>query len=195
MANLIYTINNSLDISFCNTLISIYNQKELENKIQFSKITGDRIKKNIRNSSYICVNYDLPQIYYNILNQKLKEAFKEYLLHIKKYNINLENFNNKNLKIFESNISLTKYIKNTGFYTFHNDFNVDVQNGFRLLTFIWYINDVTIGGETEFINGTKILPKQGKLLLFPSTWTYVHRGNIPISSDKYILVGWLELHS
>ena len=195
MSNLIYTINNSLDISFCNTLISIYNQKELENKIHFSKIGSDKIKLKIRNSSYINVNYDLPKIYYNILNQKLKEAFKQYLLHIKNYNITLESFNNKHLKIMESHIYFTKYNKNVGFYTFHNDFNIDVQNGYRFLTFIWYINDVPIGGETEFINGTKILPKQGKLLLFPSTWTYVHRGNIPISSDKYIIVGWLELYS
>ena len=195
MSNLIYTINNSLDISFCNTLISMYNQKEIKNKIHSSKISGNKIKQKIRNSSYITVNYDLPNIYYNILNQKLKEAFKLYLLHIKNYNINLQSLNNKNLKIMESHISLSKYNKNDGYYTFHNDFNVDVQNGYRLLTFIWYINDVTIGGETEFIDGTKITPKQGKLLIFPSTWTYVHRGNIPISSDKYIIVGWLELYS
>ena len=69
MSNLIYTINNSLDISFCNTLISIFNQKEHENKIHSSKISGDKIKQKIRNSSYISVNYDLPNIYYNILNQ------------------------------------------------------------------------------------------------------------------------------
>lgn len=195
MSNLIYTINNNLDISFCNTLIDIFNQKEYENKTQISRISGDKENNNIRNSSYISVNCDLPKIYYNILSQKFKEAFKQYLLHIKNYNINLQSINNDNLKIIESNISLSKYTKNNGFYTFHNDFNVDNQNGYRLLTFIWYINDVAIGGETEFIDGTKILPKQGKLLMFPSTWTYAHRGNMPISSDKYIIVGWLQLYS
>ena len=195
MSNLIYTINNSLDISFCNTLIDIYNQKELENKTHNSKISGEKVKQNIRNSSYLSVIYDLPNIYYNILSQKLKEAFKQYLLHIKNYNITLESFNNKNLKILESPMSLTKYNKNVGYYIFHNDLNIDDQNGYRLLTFIWYINDVTIGGETEFIDGTKITPKQGKLLIFPSSWTYTHKGNMPISSDKYIIVGWLEVYS
>jgi hypothetical protein len=73
--------------------------------------------------------------------------------------------------------------------------NTYLHKGYRFITFIWYINDVNIGGETEFIDGTKILPKQGKLLMFPSSWTYTHRGNMPISSDKYIIVGWLELHS
>ena len=31
----------------------------------------------------------------------------------------------------------------------------------------------------------------GKLLIFPATWTYMHRGNVPISEDKYIVTGWL----
>jgi hypothetical protein len=62
----------------------------------------------------------------------------------------------------------------------------------RLLTFIWYLNTVENGGETEFFNGRiKIKPEKGKLLLFPSTWTYNHKGNIPISSDKYIVTGWV----
>jgi len=195
MSNLIYTINNNLDTSFCNTLIDIFNQKEYENKTEISRISGDKIIQNIRNSSYISVIYDLPNIYYNILSQKLKEAFKQYLLHIKNYNINLQSINNDNLKIIESHISLNKYTKNIGFYTFHSDLNTYLHKGYRFITFIWYINDVNIGGETEFIDGTKILPKQGKLLMFPSSWTYTHRGNMPISSDKYIIVGWLELHS
>jgi hypothetical protein len=62
----------------------------------------------------------------------------------------------------------------------------------RLLTFIWYLNDVTDGGETEFING-KIKPKTGKLLIFPSSWNYYHKGNMPLSNDKYIITGWIGI--
>jgi hypothetical protein len=51
------------------------------------------------------------------------------------------------------------------------------------------LNDVQDGGETIFMN-CKIKPKKGRLLIFPSTWTYIHGGNIPISNDKYILTGW-----
>jgi hypothetical protein len=51
---------------------------------------------------------------------------------------------------------------------------------------------VNEGGETEFFNGRiKIKPEKGKLLLFPSTWTFMHKGNTPISSNKYIVTGWL----
>ena len=58
----------------------------------------------------------------------------------------------------------------------------------RFLVFFVYLNDVDFGGETEFpdLNLT-ISPVCGTMLVFPSIWTFLHRGNIPISNDKYIL--------
>lgn len=63
-------------------------------------------------------------------------------------------------------------------------------NQSRFLSFIWYLNDVEIGGETEFLNG-KVTPSTGKIVLFPATWTYLHKGCMPISNDKYIITGWI----
>ena len=58
----------------------------------------------------------------------------------------------------------------------------------RFLVFFLYLNDVAEGGETEFPDlDLTISPECGKLLVFPSLWTYLHRGNVPISNDKYIL--------
>ena len=58
----------------------------------------------------------------------------------------------------------------------------------RFLVFFLYLNDVSEGGETEFPDlDLTISPECGKLLVFPSIWTYLHRGNVPISNDKYIL--------
>ena len=49
------------------------------------------------------------------------------------------------------------------------------------------------GGETEFPDlDLTISPECGTMLLFPSTWTYLHRGNTPISNDKYILGSYLH---
>ena len=41
-----------------------------------------------------------------------------------------------------------------------------------------YLNtlDYNEGGITEFINGRKIKPDIGKILIFPSNWSFVHRG-------------------
>ena len=61
------------------------------------------------------------------------------------------------------------------------------------LTYIWYLNDVIEGGETEFFGNYKIKPEVGKLVLFPACWSFPHCGLMPISSNKYIITGWLYL--
>ena len=59
----------------------------------------------------------------------------------------------------------------------------------RVLSCIIYLNTVDEGGHTEFANGQLIQPIQGHCLIFPSTWTYIHRGLPPAHGNKYILVG------
>lgn len=88
---------------------------------------------------------------------------------------------------------IQKYLKNEGFYLTHTDdhaFIKDSKISSRIITFIFYLNDVNEGGETFFGND-KIKPKKGSLLLFPATWTYPHRGSMPVSHDKYIVTGWI----
>ena len=92
-------------------------------------------------------------------------------------------------------IQIQKYTKLKGRYVYHQDFLIDWENKKnRVITFIWYLNNVETGGETEFWAKYKIKPETGKLLFFPSTWTYPHRGMMPISNDKYIITGWIYIH-
>ena len=88
---------------------------------------------------------------------------------------------------------LQKYIKNEGKYIYHDDFKAEYENyRYRVFTYIFYLNDVFEGGETEFLFGKyKIKPSAGKLILFPASWTYPHCGKMPYSNDKYIITGWL----
>ena len=79
-----------------------------------------------------------------------------------------------------------------GYYHWHQDYVVDNDYGARALTFIWYLNDQTEAGETEFLDGTIITPKAGKLLIFPATWCFLHRGLPPKVGRKYIATGWLS---
>ncbi len=63
----------------------------------------------------------------------------------------------------------------------------------RLLTYIVYLNDVEEGGETEFLYLHKrVKPVAGTCVIFPASFTHTHRGNPPLSNDKYILTGWVE---
>ncbi|MCY7297183.1 2OG-Fe(II) oxygenase family protein [Alteromonas sp. a30] len=62
----------------------------------------------------------------------------------------------------------------------------------RMLLFMFYLNDVEEGGETEFYyQKMKVKPKQGTMVIAPAYFTHTHRGNIPKSGDKYILTSWV----
>ena len=85
------------------------------------------------------------------------------------------------------------------FYTWHTDeYNYSwmdpisrkVKLHQRALTYIFYLNDVEHDGYTEFIDGTKVQPQAGKALVFPATWTFLHRGFPPKDETKYICTGW-----
>lgn len=64
----------------------------------------------------------------------------------------------------------------------------------RILTFTLYLNDVALGGETEFLYyPRRIEARTGRLALFPAGFTHAHRGNQPLQGEKYILTGWVTL--
>ncbi len=75
------------------------------------------------------------------------------------------------------------------------DWHIEV-NGFsqgnRYAVFMWYLNTVEEGGETEFKEQPILQkPEQGLMVAFPTIWTHLHRGLPPISGPKYVVVTWL----
>lgn len=62
----------------------------------------------------------------------------------------------------------------------------------RVVLYMFYLNDVTEGGETEFYyQQRKLKPKKGTMVIAPAGFTHSHRGNVPISGDKYIATSWI----
>lgn len=62
----------------------------------------------------------------------------------------------------------------------------------RYMVFLWYLNDVDEGGETEFCDlGLRIEARQGRLLMFPPYWMFQHAGLPPRSNDKYMISTYL----
>ena len=79
-----------------------------------------------------------------------------------------------------------------GYHIWHYE-SSSRNNCNRLLTWMVYLNDVEEGGETEFLfQSLRVKPKQGTLLIWPAAFTHTHRGNPPLSNEKYIVTGWTE---
>jgi prolyl 4-hydroxylase len=75
-------------------------------------------------------------------------------------------------------------------FQLHFDSIYQVAN--RYLVLLWYLNDVAEGGETRFPQlDISVMPRAGRLLMFPPYWMYQHEGVAPRSGDKYILSTYL----
>lgn len=90
-----------------------------------------------------------------------------------------------------SEMRIKRYRAGTG-EAFQPHFDAIYEVANRYLVFLWYLNDVAEGGETEFCDlGIEVAARTGRLLMFPPYWMYQHAGRPPISGDKYILSMYL----
>lgn len=95
-------------------------------------------------------------------------------------------------------VNMQQYLKGQGgYFHWHSEFyphpsDPHQDSLHRALLYMFYLNDVEEGGETEFYyQNLKSKPKQGTLVIAPADFTHTHRGNMPISNDKYIFTSWI----
>jgi len=73
------------------------------------------------------------------------------------------------------------------------DWHIDsIPPDTRVLAGIAYLNDVAIGGETEFRQGFDVKPGRGRVILFSPYWTHIHRGVPAISHHKYVVTWFIQ---
>ena len=94
------------------------------------------------------------------------------------------------------NFTAQRYEKGKGGYHYwHSEIYPQLPHNkplHRVLAFLYYLNDVEEGGETEFFyQGIKTKPKKGSLVIFPAGFTHTHKGHVPFSDDKYVVTSWL----
>lgn len=95
-------------------------------------------------------------------------------------------------------INLQKYRQNVGgYHHWHSEVcpspqDLECEAMHRVLLWMYYLNDVDEGGETEFFyQRQKIRPRQGTFVVAPTSFTHTHKGHVPRSNDKYILTSWV----
>ena len=93
-------------------------------------------------------------------------------------------------QIQDSGYNVKRY-RPDDYYNWHIDCQTYQSGLTRTEACIWYLNAVEEGGETEFAFGHKVVPSTGKLILFPATWNFPHRGLSPIKGNKYIITSFV----
>lgn len=179
-SDFIYIERDALPKSFCNNVIEKFEQDDRKRQGQ----VGSGVHLEIKRSSDLSIteledwkSYD--QAFFRCLNNGLKKYVRflpeEYTIH-------------KALSEIKNDTGYQIQRTQPGdYYIWHHD-----QSATRMVTFIWYLNDIKDGGYTEFIDGTRIQPEAGKLIIFPATWDFLHRGVSPKTETKYLCTGWVH---
>jgi len=197
LSDWIYIVDGALSEDFCAQVI-----EKFEHVIEHGDSTGFHGKRGevgareyrpeVKKSWDYCIEPkewpDIDEVFY----KSLGEHYTNYLENPPWSNLRSSN-GYDNLR--DTGYNLQKTLPGDG-YIWHNDFGNGGDGGYdkgiRILTFIWYLNDIEEDGYTEFIDGTKIQPKAGRMVIFPCTWQYEHRGYPPKSETKYICTGWMH---
>tara|TARA_B100001996_G_C18416878_1_gene499088 strand:+ start:29 stop:655 length:627 start_codon:yes stop_codon:yes gene_type:complete len=188
LSDFIWSKEKSLSESFCENMIEKFDESDHQ---QYDGVIGtgqtDPWVKQTRDL-IIGSHLDDWQEEDDILYKSLKDGLDEYSSYLDSIHSSLV-FSSL-IKLHDAGFQIQRY-EPDGFYEWHHDWSMK-DGCSRLWTFIWYLNTIKTedGGYTQFIDGTKVQPKAGKLIIFPATWNYLHRA-FPPKVRKYIATGWV----
>lgn len=189
--DIIRVFDNTLPPEFCEELIEMYDNHPKKHQ---GTCGNNKIDLRVKNTIdlFISNKPDLKR-FDTKLHETLMSYTAQYLERLE------EQTTKKNWSFFpfetngmaDDGYNMKRYEINEGRFNWHRDDKVTTSGVTRNVAIIWYLNDVQEGGYTEFFDGTKIQPAQGRLLMFPATWTFGHQGVPPVSNPKYIITSFL----
>ena len=141
---------------------------------------------NNTNRTDSTLNFDELHRFSDVVNKYLTNALYEYLDYYPVLKSPLTGLYSVRQKLQKTPVS-------GGFHQWHYEDGRPSQSS-RMLAWTIYLNDVKEGGETEFLyQSERVKPVKGRTVIFPAGFMHTHRGNPPISNEKYILTGWFCL--
>ena len=186
----IYECDDVFPVDFCNRVIDKFEKSNLK----FKGTIGDSITSFIKQSTDLRI-YDEPEWVEEekYFHDMIRKAMKKYETFLLKMDVDDEVKKKLSGIIVNSHV-YSPQIQRTEpgqYYHWHDD--QGYPPNWKMFSYIIYLNDVEkeSGGTTEFSCGKIIQPKAGKIIFFPCTWTYFHRGKTLEKGVKYIATAGL----
>ena len=173
---------NAVSKSYCNEVISFYESKSNLAFDSQEHYGGPHYRKDA-------------SIHLEDFDERYKDELDDIIMdHIDLYKtkyFSYQNVDHHNFALPYSKVQKTD--PRGGYHVWHCEID-HISHISRSLVWMIYLNDIPNGeGETEFLwQGLRVQPKAGTLLIWPSQFTHVHRGNPVYSCSKYIATGWIE---
>lgn len=185
----IYSNPRALAPEFCNDVIDLFEESPLKQAGAF-RLNDEVIQKHdVKKSTDISFNPTFLQD--PVWGEPLK-----YLVNVVEDNIS--NYVFKHNTAFEkmddfrldTSFNIQRYEPGEAFYGWHCE-RAGLPASGRVLVWMTYLNTVNDGGGTQFYyQGHTEKPEQGKILIWPTDWTHLHRGIPSLTEKKYIFTGW-----
>ena len=175
----------------CDEAIELFKKYNQFNKV-FSRFTSEGETKNRKDDKQLFCEPDiLTEEEFTI--SKLKLLMVNFDLALRNY------YTETNIKKYTAEDINTDYIKiqktlpTQGYHVWHIEHNEPKDMLKRILGYTIYLNTVEEGVETEFLyQSQRVKAVKGRICIFPAFFPYVHRGNPPLSGEKYIATSWIS---
>jgi prolyl 4-hydroxylase len=177
----VYWVDNALAPDFCDKMVESFHQLS-----RFHVVSGRSHRAALEQSAWTELN----------VAAHADPAFKGFFYtlierHFHEYNARLPLSVKVPLRARMEDLRIKRY-RVGGDEKFQPHFDSVDEKANRYLVLLWYLNDVEVGGETEFCDlGIRVAARKGRLLMFPPYWMFQHAGLAPVSGDKYIVSTYL----
>jgi len=192
MSNLIECFPQALSQEQCNTIIHEFKR---DNNKKLGRL-GGRVDHSLKHSTDIRCRFAEGEEIEDEWTYRTK--FKQYSqliypalvkglqLYSGKYEFMTKGMSSWNIC---NGYNIQYYDEGQGYKVLHCEHENHVRSAYRVLAWMFYINDAKSG--TYFLHqDITTTPKAGDLWIWPAFWTHAHRGITPNIGDKYIATGW-----
>ena len=171
---------DSIDSKICDDLIE-YHKDNTDYKSK-----GETLYKNDKKSKDVHVGGNCQ---HPVIQKYMRYIIECTMAYKMRYDYALHELN------LAEGFNIQYYPPEWGFPKWHNERSMQLTHQ-RALVFMTYLNDVTDGGETEYyFQKLKVKPVKGKMVVWPTDFTHLHRGITSPTQEKYIATGWYNFWS
>lgn len=187
MEKFVLEIPNFVPANVCASMIEKFEKDDNKVEGSFTYSVGDQLVTRKKNNTELGMFEDMTQLFldytcnvYEAYSNHLKNTFSEY--------------GDPRYPVYDRDLD-PKQIICTGFplqrlgkgdtYDWHHDGDLTKP---YFIQVIFYLNTLqeNQGGCTEFIDGKRVRPETGKVLIYPCSWTFPHKGGEVLYGYKYI---------
>ena len=174
--------------SLCDEIINFYNQHKkysTPGQSYNQKTQRGEADNNIKESFDLGVSAHHHYYPMDEYRKHLQESLEKYI-------ITYPDANSYSRYVIQKDYNIQYYPPGGGFKQWHFE-AATIKDIRRVFVFMTYLNNVPDGGTMFKSQNLTVPAKKGLTVIWPAGFTHVHKGQISLTKEKYIVTGWWSL--